>query len=320
MTDESLPSEQEAALTWAVRSGDPRFADWDALTEWLEGDPARADAYHRAAAAMADAADALRRGSGPAVSVPAPEPARRSFASRRVLVAGALAAGVAGLIGWSVMPTPDRSYTVQTAAGERRSVPLPDGSRVSLAGATRVRLDESEPRLAVLERGQALFDVRHDAARPFRVLAAGRDVTDLGTVFEVALDGDRALSVAVAEGAVRLGGGAGAPMDLTAGERARVAGDRVVRGRVDARAVGAWTSGQLSYADAAVAEVAAGAAGALGIAIRVDPAVAGRRFTGTLSLDALRRDPAVLGALTGGRMVRDGEGRGRGGWELRPAS
>ena len=40
----------EAAL-WMARARDPRFGDWDALTEWLEADPAHNLAYEAAFAA-----------------------------------------------------------------------------------------------------------------------------------------------------------------------------------------------------------------------------------------------------------------------------
>ena len=35
----------EEALAWVIRTRDPRFDDWEAFTIWLEGDPARAQAY-----------------------------------------------------------------------------------------------------------------------------------------------------------------------------------------------------------------------------------------------------------------------------------
>ncbi|WP_430098150.1 FecR/PupR family sigma factor regulator [Novosphingobium resinovorum] len=40
---------RDAALGWAVRAGDPAFADWEAFTLWLEADPAHARAYQPAA-------------------------------------------------------------------------------------------------------------------------------------------------------------------------------------------------------------------------------------------------------------------------------
>jgi transmembrane sensor len=42
-----------------------------------------------------------------------------------------------------------------------------------------------------MSRGQALFEVSHDSARPFTVEAADRQVTALGTIFEVRVDPGR---------------------------------------------------------------------------------------------------------------------------------
>ncbi|WP_438907630.1 FecR domain-containing protein, partial [Bacillus licheniformis] len=72
---------------------------------------------------------------------------------------------------------------------------------IMLAGGSRIMLDHADPRRAVMERGEALFQVRHDDRHPFSVDARGLALTDLGTVFDVRL-GRRMTRVAVAEGAV----------------------------------------------------------------------------------------------------------------------
>ncbi|QHL90470.1 hypothetical protein GVO57_06010 [Sphingomonas changnyeongensis] len=76
---------------------------------------------------------------------------------------------------------------------------LADGSRVDLNGGTRIALDRGNPRFARLERGEALFTIVHDEARPFEVHAGDAVLRDLGTVFDVVREPDR-LRVAVAEG------------------------------------------------------------------------------------------------------------------------
>src|SRR3954469_17900908 len=66
----------EAAL-WMARARDPRFADWDALTDWLEADPAHNLAYEAAFAAH----DLTAEADLPAAPTVAPQPVR---APRRV--------------------------------------------------------------------------------------------------------------------------------------------------------------------------------------------------------------------------------------------
>ncbi|MDT9096625.1 FecR family protein, partial [Escherichia coli] len=89
--------------------------------------------------------------------------------------------------------------SVETAAGQRRVLTLGDGTRIEMSGGTRLTLDHHDNRIAALDRGQALFTVRHDAAHPFTLTAGGVAVRDLGTVFDVARDGSR-LAVQVASG------------------------------------------------------------------------------------------------------------------------
>lgn len=315
MTADGHPPERhpddEEALDWALRTGDPRFDAWDALASWLEADPARAARYDRAAMDLADMTAALR-----AAPVPlAPAPHRDAYprpAVRRWLMAGTVAAAAAGVVGYHQFTSRAQPYAIATAAGEMRGVTLPDGSRVVLAGTSRLVLDRVDPRVATLDRGEALFTVRHDAAHPFQVTAANERLTDLGTVFDVAVTGG-GLTVAVAEGGVRVGDGRDA-LDLGPGDRARIGQGGAMRtvSRVRPDTVGAWTTGQLSYAGAPLGEVVGVLAQALGTQIVVVPAMAARPFSGTLSLDALRRDPAALGPLAGGVMVRRADG-----WELR---
>ncbi len=48
------PRMEAAALDWVIRQRDPGFEDWEAFTDWLDTDPAHAQAYHEAAALDAD--------------------------------------------------------------------------------------------------------------------------------------------------------------------------------------------------------------------------------------------------------------------------
>lgn len=56
---------KEVARDWAIRVGDPAFDDWDALTRWLEADPAHLAAYEAAVHAADWAADVLRAPKAP---------------------------------------------------------------------------------------------------------------------------------------------------------------------------------------------------------------------------------------------------------------
>jgi transmembrane sensor len=76
-----------------------------------------------------------------------------------------------------------------TNRGERRTIGLADGSTLTLNTDSAVRVAYSPARRFVsLLRGQVLFEVAKDRRRPFVVQAADRQVTALGTIFEVTLD------------------------------------------------------------------------------------------------------------------------------------
>jgi transmembrane sensor len=89
-----------------------------------------------------------------------------------------------------------------TGAGQKSIVDLPDGTRVTLDANSAVDVAFADGRRDVrLVRGQAYFDVAHDARHPFAVSAGGRVVTALGTQFTVALT-PGAVKAVLAEGRV----------------------------------------------------------------------------------------------------------------------
>jgi transmembrane sensor len=91
---------------------------------------------------------------------------------------------------------------ITTAVGEQRLVTLDDGSKILLNTSTRlvVRYDKFARRVD-LEKGEALFDVIKNPHRPFVVMAGGREVTALGTSFDVRRDGTQ-ITVTLLEGKV----------------------------------------------------------------------------------------------------------------------
>lgn len=94
-----------------------------------------------------------------------------------------------------------------TAAGQRLSVTLVDGTQFTLAPASRVGVAADYGRLGARRdvelEGEAYFVVAHDAAHPFAVRAHGAVARDIGTAFDMrAYPEDAGARIAVAEGAV----------------------------------------------------------------------------------------------------------------------
>lgn len=293
---------RQEAVGWAVRTLDPAFADWEEFTRWLEADAAHGAAYDQVAAAVTEAgALAAPSPAGQEAAIAPPRFDRRWFA-------GALAASVAGLlaIGLWQRSAPDL-YVRQSAPGQVLAVALGDGSRVDLAGDTRLTLDRKDPRFARLEHGRALFTIRHDAADPFRVEAGGHQMLDVGTVFDVR-DDAAGFAVAVQEGAVIVDPD-GVAVRLDPGDRLTAAPgeDRLVVAETAPEDIGSWRTGRLTFTEATLAEVAAELSRASGHSFTVAAGGAPGRLTGSIQVDTVRRDPAAAGALLGVPVRRQGD-------------
>jgi ferric-dicitrate binding protein FerR (iron transport regulator) len=107
--------------------------------------------------------------------------------------------------------------TISTKAGERKTVTLPDSSRISLNNKSSIRFAsrfEQKTRNISLT-GEAFFEVRHDAARPFIVRTGKLHVQVLGTTFNVkAFPGEAQSKVTVASGKVGVYTKNGAPTQM----------------------------------------------------------------------------------------------------------
>jgi len=123
--------------------------------------------------------------------IPAREPpAKRSLADRTWAYAAPFAAAAVVVLAL-LFSVRDGEFlgvpkTYRTAHGEQTVSRLPDGTLLHLNtdSVVTVRYLGSE-RLVTIDRGQALFDVMHDAKRRFRVAAGLGQIVAVGTQFEV---------------------------------------------------------------------------------------------------------------------------------------
>src|SRR5581483_5979713 len=155
-----------------------------------------------------------------------------------------------------------------TPIGGIESVPIADGSQVTLNTDTRIRVDVDEhQRRVVLDRGEAFFQVAKDPTRPFIVVVGTQRVIAVGTQFSVRREAGE-VQVAVTEGKVRVedlssSSLVGTPENvfLTPGSVARANDTGVMvqrRSVADVEAQLSWRSGVLRFRQitlaAAVAE------------------------------------------------------------------
>lgn len=169
---------------------------------------------------------------------------------------------VAGVIASAVLfATLTRPKTYETAVGGRMTAQLSDGSTVQLNTDTalRVRFSQGERRLELV-RGQAFFNVAHDAARPFLVRAGAMEVRALGTRFDVRHDSADA-SVALTQGQVRVRQRTGQRQawTLSPGQALTVLSDGRSTGpaRVDVAALSGWTRNIITFHDIALGDAVA---------------------------------------------------------------
>lgn len=214
--------------------------------------------------------------------------------ARKAVAAVATVAILAGGIGawvW-IVQSPD---VYRTALGERRVIPLRDGSRISLDSGSEVRVRYTgDARRLELRAGQARFDVARDVQRPFSVRASDRLVVATGTAFNVDLLGDKLL-VTLIEGRVEVleepDGAFPArpgqqknklqPQVLAAGEQFIATSSSVpVVEKVDIARATAWESGQLVFTDEPLSSVAERISRYTGQPVRVDPEVGQMRISG----------------------------------------
>lgn len=253
------PTADEQAMAWLVRlhSGESSAAERRAFEIWL----AQSDAHRRAY----QKADAFWRELGEFQALPFPELAaararcraspRRWFSALTLALTATLVAVVVLMPPWSA----NSIETHRTAKGERRTVPLPDGSRLELNTdtAVSVQFDRDQRRIDLLQ-GEITATVAYEAARTFDVIAGSGYIRDLGTQFDVYARPD-AVSVTVIEGAVSVATqhDTGHPQQLTRGQQLTYDGRGVLSTieRTDIAAITAWQEGRIVFKDRPLREV-----------------------------------------------------------------
>lgn len=259
------PDQEAAAWFTLLSDTEVENEDLEAFGAWVKRDENRA-AYRRvedisqAARALRDDPD-MRAAARDALARPVTPPRlgeRLADRSPRFWGGLALAGALASAATLWVIAQP-RTY--QTEVGERLTAHLADGSTLQLNTDTRLRvkLTGGERRIELV-KGQAFFDVAHDAARPFVVRAGPMQVRALGTRFDVRREGPGA-AVTLAQGrvGVRPDRASADAWTLAPGQRLRLGPD-VAAPRplaVDVAAETGWLSGQVTFHDVALAEAVA---------------------------------------------------------------
>jgi transmembrane sensor len=291
---ESSASVLEQASHWweLLHSDSASSSDHREFGEWVARSPERVEAYLQTARLVkaiksprliwpSTAAEELIREakaspetvvpfSTTQVSAPAARGEGRSTRSRFVWAAAAVLLIGVGLAVFIL----EKPQEFSTALGEQRSVLLADGTRATLNTASTIEVTLRKGRREVrLVQGEALFEVAHDAARPFMVRAGNALLMDVGTQFNVDIR-TNGTTVTVVEGQVAVdsaatsksataqaGRGVGDAVEaliLGANDRVVVtpAGVGTPQRGVNVAASVAWTQRQLMFEHRPLSEVA----------------------------------------------------------------
>lgn len=198
------PSEiEEDAALWVQRR---HFWPWTpeeqaSLEAWLSQSVAHRIAYVRLNATL----DRTKRLAALKSEAPI-QSGRRTGWPRSNKFAAAFA--VAALLGTGAFllqkPQGSAQTVYQTPKGGHQTIAFADGSRIELNTDTVLRISLTpQERRAWLDKGEAYFQIQHNAARPFIVVAGQHRIIDLGTKFLLRRDTAR-LEVALLEGRVEL--------------------------------------------------------------------------------------------------------------------
>lgn len=213
---------------------------------------------------------------------------------------------------------PADAFAVETARGERVSVSLADGSRITLNVDSRIRAEGgfgSDHREIYLE-GEAMLEVASDPALPFTVTTASGRIEVTGTRFAVRDYQENDFTVAVDEGAVIVRD-VTSEVELRSGWRALVSDGRLVGERIeDPDAHFGWTQGRLVFRDERLFDVLPRLERWHDVDLKVaSPALGDRRITTNFEGNTIDEVLDVVSIAIGADVSREGDA-----YVLRPDS
>jgi transmembrane sensor len=309
MTSDEI--EATAAEWFAKReSGQWSAADQSQLEAWFDSSTAHRIAFVRIVTAWERSGRLQALGAGvPAGMIPArdgwsfapdspavsskavPKGIQKARSARLRAVAALVLVGAAVATLWYFVP--NRAQYFGTPIGGLSTVPLSDGSKITLNTDSQIHVELGPTlRRVKLDQGEAFFDVSKDAARPFVVDVADKRITAVGTQFSVRRDNDD-IHVLVTQGRVRIerrgDASQAGQVQLAAGSEARTSKAAVLIAQPAAAQVEqllSWRSGYILFRDTALADAVAdfNRYSVRKIVIQ-DPAIAGIRIGGNFRCD-----------------------------------
>ena len=305
-----------AAAQWFERRN---FWSWTAENEaefadWLNASLAHRAAYVRVEAAWkrAERLTVMKSSLHPQAER-APQPARPS---RFWFFGAAAAAAIVAAVGATALwpkPAPD-TQTYTTMIGGRETLAFTDGTRIDINTDSQIRTQiTARERKVWLDKGEAYFQVRHDAAHPFVVIAGNHRITDLGTKFSVRREAAQ-IEVALVEGRAQvdaLNGKSTVPsVQMMPGDVVVASLNRIETLKKPVAALAqdlSWRQGLLVFRRATLAQVAAQFNRYNREKLIVDKSAAELKIGGTFQSDNISDFAEVAREVLGVRIARHGD-------------
>lgn len=306
--DRDLALARTLDTSGALRAGDRFEAALGSLRSMdVPADSARVDALRaRVLAATTPADEAPGRADRSAVRHARP-------GTRRLPVVLGAVFGVFALVAvawWIGVARPSAPALIAEApAGKAVTATLPgDNGTAVLDGGSRLASVETDGADATVRLdGVATFDVAHRPERHFAVTTPAGTVTVLGTRFRVVAT-DRATTVVLERGSVRLSTASGETATLVPGQTATLRDGRITP-PAPADGVVAETDAGLSFRRTSARAVADVLAARTGLVVRLPADVAAETVSGSLALGDDRAALDAFADVLGGRFVADGSDR-----------
>ncbi len=150
--------------------------------------------------------------------------------------------------------------TITVPAGQRVNIVLPDGTKVCMNALSELKCPAvfAGKTRRVQLKGEAFFDVTHDADHPFIVETYAYDVEVLGTKFDVEARAEvNEFSTSLVEGKVRVTdrNAVESPVLLAPNERVERIAGKLSHGRIPEHEQFQWRDGLIAFRDASFAEL-----------------------------------------------------------------
>jgi transmembrane sensor len=283
----------DAAAAWLYRlQNDASIRNSSEFRDWM-ANPEHAGAFDALRSCMDDL---QRLRDTPAIrqmrhaAIQRLESAPHVWRTRILAAAAVVMVAVAG--SWIFLKqTATSAFT--TTIGDRRTVALADGSRISLDSDTGVTVRYSrDARSIVLEKGRGRFDVAHNPTRPFTVTVGNETVVAVGTSFEVEkLRSKIVITLIQGHILIKDAGGKDQPDARVNGPVFLVAGEQMIKtadgkqtvDRVSLDAETAWEAGHLVFRGVPLADAAEQVNRYTGNPIVVDPSLSEIKISGVFN-------------------------------------